>query len=420
MNTNNNNGINPNNAKKAANVYGSAVNTGCLVIDLKGDTIYSVPGRNGCSSCCRLSGNQGVSCSSAYLYGAYEAEKHGGRHIFFCPIGLVHWAAPILKDGLMVAAIIGGPVTLARANVFVPDISFMKNIQDNSTMEELRRFVNEIQFATLEKIASMSEILMYAAEHLSTAGTANRRRDDERHVMGGHPALDDTVSKSVEDLAGLVGSIAAKDKAYTLELLKKRQDGLFLQQSDKFETSKSRAIDFGLLLFRAALESKSDVEEIFGLDFRYFTRIEACRNVEELTSWAYDIIQRFIYCIFDFQAAKENDVIYKAVNYIGDNYMHKLTLKEVADHVFMSQSYFCRMFRDTTGHTFRSYTNNIRIEQSKALLRQTNMTLLEISGNVGFEEQGYFTKVFKKAVGLSPMAYRKQNTASRKQEAKTD
>ena len=56
--------------------------------------------------------------------------------------------------------------------------------------------------------------------------------------------------------------------------------------------------------------------------------------------------------------------------------------------------------------SFTDYLSRTRIERSIELLRDTDMSLLEIAGLVGFEDQSYFTKVFKKETGLSPKKYR--------------
>ncbi|MDD7652976.1 MAG: helix-turn-helix transcriptional regulator [Candidatus Faecousia sp.] len=64
------------------------------------------------------------------------------------------------------------------------------------------------------------------------------------------------------------------------------------------------------------------------------------------------------------------------------------------------------MFRKETGQTISAYVSHIRIEKSKALLRQPGVPIAEIAGLCGFEDQSYFTRVFKKQTGISPKQYR--------------
>ena len=64
------------------------------------------------------------------------------------------------------------------------------------------------------------------------------------------------------------------------------------------------------------------------------------------------------------------------------------------------------MFKKETGQTFINYLNNYKIERSKDLLKNTNMTLLDISLEVGFNNQSYYSTIFKKYTNMTPHEYR--------------
>ena len=64
------------------------------------------------------------------------------------------------------------------------------------------------------------------------------------------------------------------------------------------------------------------------------------------------------------------------------------------------------MFNKETGQTFINYLNNYKIERSKDLLKNTNMTLLDISLEVGFNNQSYYSTIFKKYTNMTPQEYR--------------
>ena len=64
------------------------------------------------------------------------------------------------------------------------------------------------------------------------------------------------------------------------------------------------------------------------------------------------------------------------------------------------------MFKKETGQTFINYLNNYKIERSKDLLKNTNMTLLNISLEVGFNNQSYYSTIFKKYTNMTPQEYR--------------
>ena len=75
----------------------------------------------------------------------------------------------------------------------------------------------------------------------------------------------------------------------------------------------------------------------------------------------------------------------------------------------INKSYFCNIFKSETGQTFINFLNNYRIEKSKDLLKDLDLSLLDIAHKVGFSNQSYYCTVFKKFTGLTPLKYREDN-----------
>lgn len=99
--------------------------------------------------------------------------------------------------------------------------------------------------------------------------------------------------------------------------------------------------------------------------------------------------------------------VYNALAYVDENYAGKISLDGVAEHIFMNRSYFCQLFKKEVGMTFGEYLEYVRIENAKRLLSETNLSILSIAEQSGFNNQAYFTRVFKKATDITPMYYRK-------------
>lgn len=96
----------------------------------------------------------------------------------------------------------------------------------------------------------------------------------------------------------------------------------------------------------------------------------------------------------------------KAEIYIEKNYHKPLTLQELADYLGINKSYFCTIFKKVTKQSFCTYTNNVRIEKSKYLLKNTEDSILDIALTTGFSSSSYFNNTFKKIVGQTPLEYR--------------
>ena len=150
----------------------------------------------------------------------------------------------------------------------------------------------------------------------------------------------------------------------------------------------------------------AEQEEIFGLNNHYLNQVSRLHNLDELSVWLSKILVRFTDCVFNFKNVKNKDIIYKAIEFTNSNYMEKLTLEDVAKYVHLSPSYFSRLFKEETGYNFSAYLNTVRIEKSKKLLVNEDIPLADISNLVGFEEQSYFTRVFKKMTGTTPGKFR--------------
>ncbi|MBE6793256.1 MAG: helix-turn-helix transcriptional regulator [Ruminococcaceae bacterium] len=96
----------------------------------------------------------------------------------------------------------------------------------------------------------------------------------------------------------------------------------------------------------------------------------------------------------------------RALSFIGERYNEPLTLSDVAEYLGISPNYLSTLFHQTTGVSFRDHLCQVRVEAGKRLLLSTDLSLVEIAVAVGFPDQSYFCKVFKKHVGLTPGKFR--------------
>lgn len=99
--------------------------------------------------------------------------------------------------------------------------------------------------------------------------------------------------------------------------------------------------------------------------------------------------------------------IRRAVRYIRDNLSEDLSLTEVSGYAGISASYFSTLFTQTMGLGFVEYLNRARIEAACAYMHDPKMKVYEIAYQVGFRDEKYFSKVFRKETGMTPSQYRK-------------
>jgi AraC family transcriptional regulator len=98
----------------------------------------------------------------------------------------------------------------------------------------------------------------------------------------------------------------------------------------------------------------------------------------------------------------------QAISYIHDHLSENLSLAEMAQEVEMSQYYFCRLFKQSTGSSPYQYLIEQRVERAKELLNRGNMSIADVASSVGFCDQSRLTKYFKRLTGLTPKHLRNQ------------
>ncbi|MBQ9519471.1 MAG: helix-turn-helix transcriptional regulator [Firmicutes bacterium] len=108
----------------------------------------------------------------------------------------------------------------------------------------------------------------------------------------------------------------------------------------------------------------------------------------------------------------DDSLMQEAARYIRTNYAAPLTLEGIAAHVNTSPTYFSKKFKRATGFGCREYLVNVRLQEATKMLLQTNMSITDIALTCGFNSSNYFGDVFRKANGVSPAVYRKNNKLS--------
>ena len=94
--------------------------------------------------------------------------------------------------------------------------------------------------------------------------------------------------------------------------------------------------------------------------------------------------------------------IEKALRYIEENYKNHISLIDVARHIYLSHEYFSRLFKEEVGENFSTYLTVYRMNKAKELIKGTDMKISQIAMEVGYSNPGYFSKNYKKYMGVSP------------------
>ncbi|QEN08235.1 helix-turn-helix domain-containing protein [Oceanispirochaeta crateris] len=406
----------------AAETYKKATGVDCFVINNKGFRLDKTGAQGGACPFCKdlndLCGNSN-DCRQTHLYGGYQAERFGGSYIYFCPINMLHWASPLMEEGLMTGALIAGPALIIEQDELLEELNskFGKEPVDQA---QLKKKLKNIPLVTTEKAKALSEILLITASHLiegdhSQLASKKDSMDQQSQISEYIQYIKQMENKDteisqypIEKERELLHLIQTGDSKEARRVLNEILGAVFFSSGGKYDVVKARVLELLVLLSRAAVEGGADAEQIFGMNYNYLKEINNYNSVEGLAGWLARVIVRFSDLVFDLRDVKHADAIYQTIQYINKNYAEKVTLDEVASSVYLSPAYFSKIFKEEMKCNFNAYLNQVRINKSKNLLINSKFSLVEIAGMVGYEDQSYFTKVFKKMTDLSPGKYREK------------
>ena len=101
-----------------------------------------------------------------------------------------------------------------------------------------------------------------------------------------------------------------------------------------------------------------------------------------------------------------SDTIEAAIHFMQENIENRITLQDVIDYIGYSQSHFSALFKKKTGESPIAYFNRLKIEYACKLLKETDLKMNQICYKIGIEDPFYFSRMFSKAKGMSPTAYK--------------
>lgn len=106
---------------------------------------------------------------------------------------------------------------------------------------------------------------------------------------------------------------------------------------------------------------------------------------------------------------KRSPKIQDALQYIKHHCFEEISLKQVAEHSFLSISHLQRLLKQATGSSFTSYVQHLRVKKCCELLKTTSMTVQQIANTVGYQDMKYFHALFRHKSGMTPQEYRKND-----------
>jgi AraC-like DNA-binding protein/ligand-binding sensor protein len=361
-----------------------------------------------CSLCKRYSQNSRNNadheypCYKMHCDAVKEAGRLGGAYVYTCPVGLFYWTSPFFSGERFAGALMaGGALAIKRKQALK---RFFDVCKGEISYEELDKYLEGVPEKSSEDIKALSRMLQLCAEKISGSGScyhdlAEHEHENKYNCTDQQPYLNDK-----ERL--LIACLRRGDSTEAKSIARDILAGFNNPADGDFERLKMKAIELVVLLSRTGANSENETELVES-NSRNLKQIEDSAAAGELIDNVCLILERMAGKIFSFQGIRHASALRKAERFIWENYTRKISLKEIAAASGLSAPYFSTVFKNEMGENLSNYLNRLRVEKSLVMLGETDSPINGISTACGFEDQSWFSKVFKSYTGISPYEYRK-------------
>jgi AraC-type DNA-binding domain-containing proteins len=205
----------------------------------------------------------------------------------------------------------------------------------------------------------------------------------------------------------LINSVASGNEAQALEILQTIFDNNFKSNSHPVKYSRILFFDVISTVLKLLNELKLDLSDIFDDQFDAEKKLLECKTVNEM----HNVVSKTIIEICKYVNAKaksKNDkLVTTIIDYIDKNYCSEsICITSIADAVDITENYLSHYFKEKMGSSVMKYIENLRIEKIKTLLKETELTLSDITQLTGFSNSAVLIRAFKKNEGITPGQFR--------------
>ncbi len=290
-------------ARECAKAFSQSTGLGCTLSDKTGRAFDEYG--YGCESCgmCAAAGASHDRCVQAHIYGMTEAERFGGKYIYFCPMGLTCFVSPILGEGGAEAKITVGPFIMVEKQDFIA-CELTENVRLTEAQKQAAvQVLENIPFVPTERVTQLSVLLFMAVGFMNNVSAENRMMES-----GHSEELQGQITSYILELKQeeapppypfekehvLLQCVARKDRDGARRLLNELLGAILFVDGGDMELVKSRLYELLVLISRTAIENGADAEHTMRLSHEYRYRIGAFTTIDSLCLWLAGVVNHFM------------------------------------------------------------------------------------------------------------------------------
>lgn len=340
----------------------------------------------------------------------------GEAYIFSCHSNLNHIVFPLSNNNILLGSILAGPFMMDQPDSLTLSNLGKKYSIPTTSLLEMYEEADTLPMFEPARVTYISRLLYYMCSGLVTDGrnqfvlnhTKFLQQSEINESIQTYKASANINNKGYpyDKEKALITKLKTGDTESSKELLNDLLGYVFFAEGSNLEIVKTRSLELCSLLSRAAIEGGATSDSVLKINNQFLRSLQSINTLDDLCYQLQESVEVFTQCMFNYIPTKNNEIIKEAIRYISQTFAGNLTLEDVASHVHLNPAYFSTLFKQSTGSSFKEYLNMVRIEESKRLLINPEYSIIDVAMAVGFMDQSYFSKVFKKYTGLTPKQYR--------------
>ena len=385
------------------------------LFDEKGNVLLSYGRSPAYCSLLKSNVNAPDACPAIHRKAAEYARQLGEAYIFTCHADLSHIAFPLIHQGELLGSIIAGPFLIGP-----PDNTLLFGLIDRYQLHpvlclELYEHLSELPVLSPSRVNTFQKLLEHTLSPLLPAERVlllkekdkmyQQARVSETIQVYKEQKTNPTSNLYYEKETELLTKVRTRNLEEAKVLLNELIAYIIFSEGRKIDIIRYHALELSTVISRAAIESGALSGSVFDIGKQFQELVSREKNPDNLCHRMLEMLESYMNTMVSDKNCT-NQYIRQALLYMAKHYAENLTLSSVAATVGLSSNHFSTLLQKHLGVSFREYLNRIRIEESKRLLLYSEYSLTDIAIAVGFTDQSYYCKVFKKIVGLPPGQYR--------------
>ncbi len=342
-----------------------------------------------------------------------QALHWGEPYIFFPLFGVASWVVPLADGHALRGGLIGGEVKIegdseAQSLAGASELGFSKK----AAMLWLRRLPGWPKPRIRETAVRLRDIFYAISGWQPLLLDENRlkaRRTEQMAVALNESADVALQAYPIEKERQLLSLIRAGDRNGARRLLNEMLGSMYMS-SPKLPVLRARAIEMMGYLGRAAVEDSPMMETLLNRNLRWSEKLIRARDFETLSYVLVQALDDFMDGIYLHGFAGGNQSVTKLMDYIQRHYSGPVVMAEASRYSGLSASRASHLLRQHTGRTLMQHVMRLRVQKAQQLLTRSNSEIADIAARLGFCDQSYFTKHFRRITGVTPARYRRGQT----------